>query len=217
MTENNKVFDNGGINYLLPVSERSSEWYYCQDIPYGDLYEAEELFRMGKKLEGNDLCLIRYPSGEQFRPLPKTEGVFIGKPVMEDGLIYILSVDFPANRIIISTFSCGDYSVGEAANMSLDVVEDCYNLMLRERTVTLSRQPNDRTFQIVWPENITFPVGTTESFYYRDGDELFFSRWFEDPDYREETVVRDAKTGKLIAVFPGTMTVMPGGEKWFIK
>lgn len=217
MSGSNRIFDNSGVTYLLPVSERSTEWYYCQDLPYGDLYEAEEIFRMGRELKGTDLFLIRYPSGEKFQPLEKRNGVCMGKPVMEDGLIYILSVDFPANEIIISTFSCDDCSVGEAARMSLDVVEDCYNLMLHERTVTLSRQPNNNMFQMIWPESISFPIGRTESFYYRDGNELYFARWFEDPDYREETVVRDAATGKMIAVFPGTMTVMPNGEKWFIK
>lgn len=217
MRDRDLIFDNSGVTYLLPVSDRSTEWYYCQDFPNGDLYEAEEIFRRGGDVIGTALYLIRYPSGERFQPLPRKEGVCIGKPVMEDGLIYILSVDFPNGLIKVQTFGCDDHELNVAVSMELSEVEDCYNLMLHERTVLLSRQPNDGTFQILWPERTTFPIGRTESFYYRDGDELFFSRWFEDPDYREETVIRDVSTGRMIAVFPGEMTVMPGGEKWYTK
>ena len=217
MSEGRRIIDNGGVTYILPVSERSTEWYYCLDLPYGDLYEAEEIFRMGRELKGTAFYLFKYPSGERFQPVQPVPGVCMGRPVMENGLIYMLSVDFPGNMINIDTFDCDTHCVKEAARISLDEVEDCYNLMLHERSVTLSRQPNDDTFHIIWPEKLSFPIGRTESFYFRDGNELYFSRWFEDPDYREETVVRDASDGKLIAVFPGTMTVMPGGEKWFIK
>jgi hypothetical protein len=101
--------------------------------------------------------------------------------------------------------------------MSLDETEDCYNLMLHEHPLTLSRQPNDGMFHIIWPEKISFCIGIRESFYRRDGNELYFSRWFEDPDYREETVVRDVRTGEIISVFPGSMYVMPDGDKWFLK
>lgn len=64
-------------------------------------------------------------------------------------------------------------------------------------------------------------MGDHDSFYLRDGDKLYFSRWYEegdDADYRywEETVVRDL-TGEIIEVYPGDVRKMPNGEMWHLK
>jgi len=212
----NRVIDAGGICYMRPVELSGERWFYCADFPQGDLYEAEEMFRDGRPVRGTRLYLYRYPSGERFEPLGARDGVYIGDPVCDEEKIYILSVDFPENRIMIDCFDCGTKEVSRTAEMDLGVTEDCYNLMLNVRPVTLTRQPNDGTFQVLWPEKTSFRTGLRESFFYRDGDSLYFSRWFEDPDYREETVVRDISDGHITAVFPGGMSVMPGGEKWFL-
>jgi len=213
----NIIIDAGGACYINRVSEENNEWFYSIDNPGGDLYEAEEIFQFRGKVEGTTLQLFRYPSGEKFIPVPKKDGVCLGNPVMHDGKISILAVDFVGRTIRISEFDCGDQSLSETVCMSLDETEDCYNLMLHEHPLTLSRQPNDGMFHIIWPEKISFRIGIRESFYRRDGNELYFSRWFEDPDYREETVVRDVRTGEIISVFPGSMYVMPDGDKWFLK
>ena len=217
MSGKNIIIDAGGACYINRVSEENNEWFYSIDNPGGDLYEAEEIFQLRGQVEGTTLQLFRYPSGEKFIPVPKRDGVCLGNPVMHDGKISILAVDFVGRTISISEFDCGDHSLSETVCMSLDETEDCYNLMLHEHPLTLSRQPNDGIFHIIWPEKISFRIGIRESFYHRDGNELYFSRWFEDPDYREETVVRDVRTGEIISVFPGSMYVMPDGDKWFLK
>ncbi|MBQ4240534.1 MAG: hypothetical protein II672_05450, partial [Oscillospiraceae bacterium] len=207
----------GGACFITRVSEENNEWFFSIDNPGGDLYEAEEIFRLKGEVEGTTLQLFRYPSGEKFVPVPKKNGICLENPVMHDGKISILAVDFVRRRITIKGFDCADHTVTVTAEMSLDETEDCYNLMLHEHPLTLTRQPNDGMFHIIWPERISFPIGNRESFYHRDGNELYFSRWFEDPDYREETVIRDVNSGKIVSVFPGSMYVMPDGDKWFLK
>ena len=217
MSGENIIIDAGGACFITRVSEENNEWFFSIDNPGGDLYEAEEIFRLKGEVEGTTLQLFRYPSGEKFVPVPKKNGICLENPVMHDGKISILAVDFVRRRITIKGFDCADHTVTVTAEMSLDETEDCYNLMLHEHPLTLTRQPNDGMFYIIWPERISFPVGTRESFYHRDGDKLYFSRWFEDPDYREETVIRDVNSGKIVSVFPGSMYVMPDGDKWFLK
>jgi len=41
--------------------------------------------------------------------------------------------------------------------------------------------------------------------------------WYEDPDYREETVVRSVQDGTVLDRYPGDIRIMPNGEKWRIK
>ena len=53
--------------------------------------------------------------------------------------------------------------------------------------------------------------------YVREGDRLYFCRWVEDPEYREEMVVRSFPTGEVLEVLPGTMWEMPDGQKWILQ
>ena len=40
---------------------------------------------------------------------------------------------------------------------------------------------------------------------------------YEDPDYREEVVVRDAASGAVIERRPGALWRMPDGQMWILK
>lgn len=45
---------------------------------------------------------------------------------------------------------------------------------------------------------------------------LYFNIWYEDPDYREETVVRSLRDGAVLDRFSGDVRIMPNGEAWRI-
>lgn len=42
------------------------------------------------------------------------------------------------------------------------------------------------------------------------------SEWYEDPDYRDEVLVRDFRTGKVLERMPGSIWPMPNGQKWLL-
>ena len=60
-------------------------------------------------------------------------------------------------------------------------------------------------------------MGGRETFYFRRGDELVFSRWFEDPDYREETVVRRFPDGAVLSVHRAASKLLPDGRLWLLE
>lgn len=76
----------------------------------------------------------------------------------------------------------------------------------------LTRQTSER-FQLLWPERADFAIHPAESFCFREGDRLYFSRWFEDPDYREEAVVRRLPEGKIIEQLRGSLLDLPDGGR----
>ncbi len=164
-----KTLDTHGITHIEQVPGGTADWYFGISYEHGDLYEAEEIFKTGREVEGRELCLIRYPAGEVFRPVPKTPGIYPADPVFFEGDIYILSVDFPKERIQILRFdavSCETELFGE---LPLSSVRDCYNLMLHTAPLTLTRQGGeDGRFDIVWPEQTGFLMGERESFFLRD-------------------------------------------------
>lgn len=99
----------------------------------------------------------------------------------------------------------------------MSAVPNCYNLLLHTDPLTLTRTPGDGTFEIVWPEQIRFHIEERETLNFREGDKLYFTVWYEDPDYREETVVRSVRNGSILDRYPGDIRIMPNGEKWNIK
>ena len=215
-----KTIETDGITYIKPVPGATGEWYFGMGYEHGDLYEAEELFRMGHTVNGEKLCLVHYPDGQVFFPVPKMEGHYSDSPVYFEGGIYIIDVDFPGGLIRIVRFDCNDYHASIHAKLPLSAVKDCYNLQLHVTPLTLSRQC-DQELEIVWPEKISISMGKTDSFFLRDGEKLFFNRWYEEGDgadyrYWEETVIKDLK-GNVIETLPGDVMQMPNGEIWHLS
>ena len=148
--------------------------------------------------------------------LPAGEHRYWGSPVGYDGCIYTLLVDFAEGKIEVSRFDCGRYGWDRLAEIALDSIEDCYNLMLKLSPPTLVRHSSDDVFETIWPERARFRVGGNEGLCARQGTRLYFSAWYEDPDYHEETLVRDLATGEVLERRPGAPWLMPDGRLWLL-
>ena len=204
-----------GITDLEPL-QGSSEWYWGTNYASGDLYEAEELFRSGHPIRKNRLVLVRRPDGTVYEPVRTEPGQYLGRPVYHDGQVVLLLVDFPQEKIHILIFRETDGTTEPLAVLPLSIVEDCYNLMLEASPLILTRSAHDNKFQILWPERRDFAIEDHEIFEFLEGNRLYTSVWYEDPDYREELLVRDYDTGELLERIPGNFRRMPDGRKWLL-
>lgn len=204
-----------GITNLEPLAG-SSEWYWGTDYASGDLYEAEELFRSGHPIRKNRLILVRRPEGTVYEPVHAKPGQYLGRPVYHNGQVVLLLVDFPQEEIHILIFRETDGTTEPLAMLPLSIVEDCYNLMLEASPLILTRSAHDNKFQILWPERRDFAIEDHEIFEFLEGNRLYTSAWYEDPDYREELLVRDYDTGELLERIPGNFRRMPDGQNWLL-
>lgn len=211
-----KELDTGGIGYLQAFAGTSG-WYWASDYASGDLYEAEELFRDGHPIDRNRLLLVSYPEGRVEEPIKAEAGQYFGRPAYFEGRIVLPLADFRQRTLRLPAFDCESGSLSELAVIDLSEVRDCYNLLLHTSPLMLSRQGGEGSFQIVWPERAEFAIGPHESFDFREGDRLYFARWYEDPDYREEVVVRRFPDGEIVDCFPGVIQTMPEGERWHLR
>lgn len=210
-----KKIDTKGITYIEPL-DGSQEWYWGMDYTSGDLYEAEEIFKQGHPVNQNRLIFIHYPDGRVVQPVMAEKEQYFGRPIYYNNKIVILMVDFTTEKIEILQFDDESEQTSSLATISLSNVEDCYNLMLKKSPLTLTRQGSDNKFQILWPESTAFDIENTESFYFRIDEKLYFSAWYEDPDYREEIIVRKIDSGEIIERFSGNITFMPDGQIWVL-
>ena len=202
----------GGVACLTPLAG-SGVWTWGTDYTSGDLYEAEELYRLGRSIRRNRLIFARLPDGRTEEPVAARDGQYFGLPAWDGGSIVILLADFPAGEL---RWTPEDGRVSPIVTLPLSEVEDCYNLMPHRSPLMLTRQTGER-FQVIWPEKADFEIHPAESFCFREGDRLYFSRWYEDPDYREEAVVRRFPTGEIIAQTRGALNDMPDGQWWLLK
>ena len=80
----------------------------------------------------------------------------------------------------------------------------------------LVRQGQENTLEILWPVQKTYVMDLRESFRFRQEDDLYFETWYEDPDYRDEIVIRDFHTGNVLKRLPGILMTTPDGEIWML-
>ena len=204
-----------GITNLEPLAG-SSKWYWGSDYASGDLYEAEELFRSGHPIRKNRLVLVRCPEGTVYEPVCTKPGQYLGRPAYHNGQVVLLLVDFPKEEIRILSFDEAEEITKPLAVLPLSIVSDCYNLMLEASPLMLTRSAHDNQFQILWPVRRDFAIEDHVFFEFLEGNRLYTSVWYEDPDYREELLVRDYDTGELLERIPGSLRQMPNGQKWLL-
>ena len=212
-----KNIDIRGIPNMEPVRGGTDEWYWATDYIHGDLYEAEELFRDGHPVKSNRLYLIHYPDGKVYEPVKLTDGQYLGTPIYDGSSVVLLAVSFAEGVIRILRFLHQQEKVQEVTQLPLSAVKDCYNLLLHTSPLSLTRQPNDGTFEIIWPEQVRFAIDERETLNFRDGEKLYFNIWYEGPDYREETLVRSLPDGTILERLSGDIRIMPNREQWLLK
>lgn len=199
--------------------EGTSEWYYCKiaEDTFCDLYEAEEIIKAGHTYKGMNCALIHFPDGTVYEPFTMQENVYVDTPVYWDGVLYFLVVDFNENRMRIVAWDTETKQTKMVKELLLNEVENCYNLMLRVAPITLVRYAKDDVLEILYPEKKNIQLGECESLYFRDGDKLYCSAWYEDLEYHEKVIVRDYHTGEIQEVFDKqNMRRMPNGDVWML-
>ena len=196
--------------------EGTSEWYCCKIAKncFCDLFEAEEIINAGNVYEGMTCVLIHYPDRNVYYPFVTKENVYVEAPVFLDDVLYFLVVDFSEKTIQIVAFDAHTFEQKVIRELSLDEVPNCYNLMLDVSPLMLSYVSDENVLEIVWPEKKSFKMNHHQVRLFRNDDKMYFSEWFEDPDYHEMVVVRDWETGEELDRFDGQMCRMPNGDVW---
>lgn len=208
-----------GISEAYPERvDGTSDWYFCKESKdcFCDLYEAEEIVKSGKLFSGMNCHLIHYPEGTVYSPFELNENIYIEQPIWDMGFLYFLCVDFSKQTIQIYSFLPDYRRLEMLKELPLGIVDDCYNLMLKVSPLMLCRDAKDGIYEIVWPENNKIEIGQTESLLFRDGDDLYFSEWYENPEYHENVIIRDLNSGKINEKYAGYLCRLPNGVYWKI-
>ena len=196
--------------------EGTDKWYFAQECrePFCDLYEAEEIAASGREFCGMNCHLIEFPGGRVYSPFDTEQNIYIDAPVYHQGNFYFLKTDFSRRIAGIYSYAPSDSKPALIDEISLDDIEDCYNLRLTVWPVTLTRDDNTGVLQIIWPEQTDIELEENETLMFRDGGSLYLSQWCEEPYYHELLTVRDIASGEITEKSKGSLYRMPEGVYW---
>lgn len=211
-----KTIVTNGITYLEKF-DTTMEWYWGTDYSCGDLYEAEDVFLAGKKFDPNRLIFVHYPDGKVFEPVKAKENQYFASPACIEGIIYILLVNFDERMIYVIQCSHNMQELSTLVKIPLSAVRDFYNLKIDGSPIMLTRQGGNNHFQVIWPKKVDFDIDERESFLFRKDNKLFFSKWHEDPVYREEINIREYPSGNLLEKLPGSIMTLPDNQNWILR
>lgn len=192
----------------------TDSWYFGQWTPCSEAYEVPEF---GNKYPGTKLYFIEYPSGKVFEPIKQEVNVFLERPIYEhrDNSFGIIRYDFNKEVIQVLIFRPECYSVNTITEIPFLKFGDMINVRLIISPFALVKHDVHKdAVEFIWPKERNYEFEKNESLYFQDEGQLYLTKWIEDPDYREEIIVRDAKTGKILERSPGYLRRMPDGSMW---
>lgn len=210
---NIKIFK--GFEDIYPEKVDGTDfWYYGRWTPCSEAYEVPDF---KNKYPGTRLYLIEYPSGKIYEPIKQEENVFLESPVFEcqDNSFAILRYDFNTEVIQVLIFKPEDSDVKVLTEMPFSKVGDMINVRLVTSPFALVKHNvHGDAVDFLWPKEMHLQFEANEGLCFQNNGKLYTSKWVEDPDYREEIIIRDAETGQIIERTPGYLRRMSDDSVW---
>lgn len=204
-----------GFEEIYPDEvDGTDSWYFGQWTPCSEAYEVPGF---KNKYPGTKLYFIEYPSGKVFEPIKQEINVFLERPIYEhkDNSFGIVRYDFNNEVIQIIIFKPECSNVKTIKEIPFSKVGDMINLRLIISPFALVKHDvHNDSVEFLWPKETNYEFEKNESLYFQDNGKLYLTKWIEDPDYREEVIVRDAITGQILERSPGYLRRMPDGSMW---
>lgn len=192
----------------------TDSWYYAQWTPCSEAYEVPDF---KNKYPGTKLYIFEYPSGKVFEPIEQEKNVFLESPVYEhsDCSFGIIRYDFNKKVIQVLIFKPECFSVKVITEIPFSQDEDMVNIRLVTSPFALVKHDvQSDTIDFIWPKEMHIQFEKNEALQFQDEGKLYTSKWIEDPDYREEIIIRCSSSGEILERSPGFLRRMPDGVIW---
>lgn len=208
-----KIFKGFEDIYPEKICETDS-WYYGQWTPCSEAYEVPDF---KNDYPGTRLYFIEYPSGKVFEPIKQEKNVFLERPIYDhkDNSFGIIRYDFNREIIQVLLFKPELSSVKVLTEMSFSKVGDMINVRLITSPFALVKYDvQSDVVDFLWPKEMKIQLEENEGLDFQDDGKLYMSKWIEDPEYREEIIIRIAETGEILERSPGYLRRMSDGSVW---
>lgn len=207
-----------GCEKIYPENiDGTAEWFYCKD-PIS-LYPDDILLKGDDYVfEGTQLYIIHI-SGKMLEPIKQEQNVFLSHPVYNtgDNAFAIIKYDFTKKIIQIVKYDIGKDTCSTVGEIPLSKGGDLINLSILENSYMLVKSEIlEDTAILLYPFEKEIQLEEHETIHSINGNKLICEKWIEDPDYREEIIIRDFETNQILERKDGYIRTMPNGETWLL-
>lgn len=207
-----------GYEKLYPESiDGTAEWFYCKRPAFLDVEDLLET--TGDFIfEGNQLFLMNI-SGRIFEPIPQEHNVFLSKPIYnaDDNALAFIKYDFRQKSIQIVKYDMQTDCCRTVGEVPLSKGGDLINISILQNSYVLVKyELTENVANILYPFEKKIQLEEHESLFLINDGKLISSKWIEDPDYREEIIIRDFETTEITRQKRGYTAIMPNGEIWIL-
>ena len=207
-----KEFSNRENIYAERI-DGSDKWFYCQ-IP-NSVY-PDDLLDTDYEFEGTQLIMLNI-KGEMFEPIKREKNVCLSQPFynVDENKFIVIRSDFNNQIIQLIKFSTIINDAAVIFEMPLQNGEDMRNLLV-VRNSDIFAKYEDKNFKMFYPYETSFHLEEHESVFAVNNGKFICTKWFENPDYKEEIIIRSIPDGKIIDRKPGYSEILPNGELWLM-
>lgn len=195
--------------------EGTSQWFYGQVTPCSEAYEVPAY---NGNYSGTRLYIFNIDR-KVYEPFKQEKNVFINPPVYSNKHNSFEIVRFDFNKSLIQAFEYvpEPERLTPLVELAMSEFDDIVNIRIIKEPFTLIKYDglND-SVRFIWPEERQYQLEVNEILCFLDDGMLITTKWYEDPDYREEVIFRNSATGEVVDRKAGYISVMPNGEKWLM-
>ncbi|WP_194191580.1 hypothetical protein [Clostridium chrysemydis] len=205
---------NGVENMYLVRVDESESWYYSVLSKCSEAYEVKEF---KNDYQGTRLILIEYPKGKILEPIKQEKNVLLERPVYDilSKSFGIIKYDFNKEVIELIVFNPELESTEVLTEIPFSDLGDMINVRLITSPFALVKHDLlGDAIDFIWPKKMHIQLENNETVEFKGDGKLFASKWIEDPDYREEIIIRDIETFEIIERSKGYFRRMPDGSLW---
>ena len=207
-----KEFSNSENIYAERI-DGSDKWFYCQ-IP-NSVY-PDDLLDTDCEFEGTQLIMLNI-QGEMFEPVKRKKNVCLSKPFynVDESKFLVIRSDVKNQVIQLIKFGTTLNDAAVIFEMPLQNSKDMTNLFVVGNSDICAKY-EDETFKMFYPYKTSFHLEEHESVFAVNNGNFICSKWIENPDYKEEIIIRSIPDGKIIDRKTGYSEIMPNGELWLM-
>lgn len=86
--------------------------------------------------------------------------------------------------------------------------------IVKEPFMLVKCEMQDDKVDFLWPFRKHLQLEENETLDFIEGEQIITSKWIEDPDYREEVIIRRMSDGEIVERMQGCIVEMPDGTRW---
>lgn len=190
--------------------------FYYQINETHDFDDVINLKKYGLETPGTEILFFDSETFEVYKPFLQIEGIYYKRPIYDDGNIYFIKADINENTISIIKYDLKNTE--EIFKMPMDGLNLGYIDLIKSPITFLDYQDQ---VEIYYPERLTIKKDPSENIIFRNGDEFYLYKWYEEgleaggvmgDDYRyyETNIIKD-KNSNIISEEEGGILELDDG------